>query len=280
MKNLEKTFNWEVIESPVVINGREQSNKKALMRSDTGDILSIKSNRYRVFSNQQFGQLIDRLVKLSGFEFMGYEEFQNGKRVLGFLKNTRPNLKICEQAVKDYLVIGNSHDGSSKIFIGTSNFIFRCENQFTEKIRTYELTHIHELDFSDQDLTRLLDVYEHSRRNYYRSMEQLSLVPMTNDMVKELVNKLLQNEQPTVAKRELDNKSLMKNQMTNKERLFRESIVKETAALGNNLWGLFNGVTHYATHHIKSNSFLNSNGASLEFNQKGLDICLDLFNRS
>ena len=280
MKNLEKTFNWEVIESPVVINGREQSNKKALMRSDTGDILSIKSNRYRVFSNQQFGQLIDRLVKLSGFEFMGYEEFQNGKRVLGFLKNTRPNLKICGQAVKDYLVIGNSHDGSSKIFIGTSNFIFRCENQFTEKIRTYELTHIHELDFSDQDLTRLLDVYEHSRRNYYRSMEQLSLVPMTNDMVKELVNKLLQNEQPTVAKRELDNKSLMKNQMTNKERLFRESIVKETAALGNNLWGLFNGVTHYATHHIKSNSFLNSNGASLEFNQKGLDICLDLFNRS
>ena len=280
MKNLEKTFNWEVIESPVVINGREQSNKKALMRSDTGDILSIKSNRYRVFSNQQFGQLIDRLVKLSGFEFMGYEEFQNGKRVLGFLKNTRPNLKICEQAVKDYLVIGNSHDGSSKIFIGTSNFIFRCENQFTEKIRTYELTHIHELDFSDQDLTRLLDVYEHSRRNYYRSMEQLSLVPMTNDMVKELVNKLLQNEQPTVAKRELDNKSLMKNQMTNKERLFRESIVKETAALGNNLCGLFNGVTHYATHHIKSNSFLNSNGASLEFNQKGLDICLDLFNRS
>ncbi len=280
MKNLKKTFNWEVIENPVFINGIQHPKKKALMRSDTGAILSINSNRYRVFSNQKFERLIDRLVNLSGFEFMGYEEFQNGKRVLGFLKNTRPNLKICGQAVKDYLVIGNSHDGSSKIFIGTSNFIFRCENQFTEKIRTYELTHIHELDFSDQDLTRLLDVYEHSRRNYYRSMEQLSLVPMTNDMVKELVNKLLQNEQPTVAKRELDNKSLMKNQMTNKERLFRESIVKETAALGNNLWGLFNGVTHYATHHIKSNSFLNSNGASLEFNQKGLDICLDLFNRS
>jgi hypothetical protein len=250
------------------------------MRSDTGAILSINSNRYRVFSNQKFERLIDRLVNLSGFEFMGYEEFQNGKRVLGFLKNTRPNLKICGQAVKDYLVIGNSHDGSSKIFIGTSNFIFRCENQFTEKIRTYELTHIHELDFSDQDLTRLLDVYEHSRRNYYRSMEQLSLVPLTNDMVKELVNKLLQTEQSAFAKSEVVNRYPMNDQMTNKERMFRESIVKETAALGNNLWGLFNGVTHYATHHINSNSFLNSNGASLEFNQKGLNICLDLFNRS
>lgn len=280
MKNLKKTFNWEVIENPVFINGIQHPKKKALMRSDTGAILSINSNRYRVFSNQKFGQLIDRLVNLSGFEFMGYEEFQNGKRVLGFLKNTRPNLKICGQAVKDYLVIGNSHDGSSKIFIGTSNFIFRCENQFTEKIRTYELTHIHELDFSDQDLTRLLDVYEHSRRNYYRSMEQLSLVPLTNDMVKELVNKLLQTEQPAFAKSDLENRSPLPPQLSNKERMFRESIVKETAALGNNLWGLFNGVTHYATHHINSNSFLNSNGASLEFNQKGLDICLDLFNRS
>jgi hypothetical protein len=280
MKNLKKTFNWEVIENPVFINGVQHPKKKALMRSDTGAILSINSNRYRVFSNQKFERLIDRLVNLSGFEFMGYEEFQHGKRVLGFLKNTRPNLKICGQAVKDYLVIGNSHDGSSKIFIGTSNFIFRCENQFTEKIRTYELTHIHELDFSDQDLTRLLDVYEHSRRNYYRSMEQLSLVPLTNDMVKELVNKLLQTEQPAFAKSEVVNRYPMNDQMTNKERMFRESIVKETAALGNNLWGLFNGVTHYATHHINSNSFLNSNGASLEFNQKGLDICLDLFNRS
>ena len=280
MKNLKKTFNWEVIENPVFINGIQHPKKKALMRSDTGAILSINSNRYRVFSNQKFERLIDRLVNLSGFEFMGYEEFQNGKRVLGFLKNTRPNLKICGQAVKDYLVIGNSHDGSSKIFIGTSNFIFRCENQFTEKIRTYELTHIHELDFSDQDLTRLLDVYEHSRRNYYRSMEQLSLVPLTNDMVKELVNKLLQTEQPAFAKSDLENRSPLPPQLSNKERMFRESIVKETAALGNNLWGLFNGVTHYATHHINSNSFLNSNGASLEFNQKGLDICLDLFNRS
>jgi hypothetical protein len=280
MKNLKKTFNWEVIENPVFINGIQHPKKKALMRSDTGAILSINSNRYRVFSNQKFERLIDRLVNLSGFEFMGYEEFQNGKRVLGFLKNTRPNLKICGQAVKDYLVIGNSHDGSSKIFIGTSNFIFRCENQFTEKIRTYELTHIHELDFSDQDLTRLLDVYEHSRRNYYRSMEQLSLVPLTNDMVKELVNKLLQTEQSAFAKSEVVNRYPMNDQMTNKERMFRESIVKETAALGNNLWGLFNGVTHYATHHINSNSFLNSNGASLEFNQKGLNICLDLFNRS
>jgi hypothetical protein len=280
MKNLKKTFNWEVIENPVFINGVQHPKKKALMRSDTGAILSINSNRYRVFSNQKFERLIDRLVNLSGFEFMGYEEFQNGKRVLGFLKNTRPNLKICGQAVKDYLVIGNSHDGSSKIFIGTSNFIFRCENQFTEKIRTYELTHIHELDFSDQDLTRLLDVYEHSRRNYYRSMEQLSLVPLTNDMVKELVNKLLQTEQSAFAKSEVVNRYPMNDQMTNKERMFRESIVKETAALGNNLWGLFNGVTHYATHHINSNSFLNSNGASLEFNQKGLNICLDLFNRS
>ncbi len=279
MKNLEKTFNWEVIERPVVINGLEQSTKKALMRSDTGDILSIKSNRYRVFSNEKFEKLIDRLVKLSGFEFMGYEEFQNGKRILGFLRNTRPNLKLCGQDVKDYLVIGNSHDGSSKIFIGTSNYIFRCENQFTEKIRTYELTHIHELDFTDEGLIRLLDVYEHSRRNYYHSMEQLSLVPITNEMVKELVNKLLQTEQPDFAKREEDNRFLMNIQMSNKERMFRESIVKETAALGNNLWGLFNGITHYATHHIKSNSFLNSNGASLEFNQKGLDICLDLFNR-
>jgi hypothetical protein len=280
MKNLKKTFNWEVIENPVFINGIQHPKKKALMRSDTGAILSINSNRYRVFSNQKFERLIDRLVNLSGFEFMGYEEFQHGKRVLGFLKNTRPNLKICGQAVKDYLVIGNSHDGSSKIFIGTSNFIFRCENQFTEKIRTYELTHIHELDFSDQDLTRLLDVYEHSRRNYYRSMEQLSLVPLTNDMVKELVNKLLQTEQSAFAKSEVVNRYPMNDQMTNKERMFRESIVKETAALGNNLWGLFNGVTHYATHHINSNSFLNSNGASLEFNQKGLNICLDLFNRS
>ena len=43
MKNLKKTFNWEVIENPVFINGIQHPKKKALMRSDTGAILSINS---------------------------------------------------------------------------------------------------------------------------------------------------------------------------------------------------------------------------------------------
>jgi hypothetical protein len=58
---------------------------------------------------------------------------------------------------------------------------------------------------------------------------------------------------------------------------FQNSINIETADLGNNLFGLFNSVTHYTTHKLKNeNTFGNLFGTANKINEKAYDLVLEL----
>ena len=129
---------WEVECKPIYVPGQENIASKALVRSDNEKLLGIRSNQYYPVFNSDMELIKERVLEHRQFSFKGYEEFQNGKRILAFFENTR-DFKLCGEKVKDYLIIGNSHDATSKLFIGTSNFMFRCENQFSEKIRSRSL---------------------------------------------------------------------------------------------------------------------------------------------
>jgi hypothetical protein len=54
-----------------------------------------------------------------------------------------------------------------------------------------------------------------------------------------------------------------------------KSIDKETLALGDNLFGLFNGITHYATHirQSKETTFGNALGSLARINNEAFAFC-------
>lgn len=56
------------------------------------------------------------------------------------------------------------------------------------------------------------------------------------------------------------------------------SIDRECADLGNNAFGLFNGITHYTTHikNSKNNAFGNLFGSLNELNQTAFKFCNEL----
>jgi len=264
MKDLNQKLNWEVELKEIIIPGQNEPNRFALTRTDDNSLIDIKSNRYHPVYNRDMELIKERILETKGFSFKGYQEFAGGKRILSFFENKRNDLQLCGQDVKDYLILGNSHDSSSKLFIGTSSYMCRCENQFSEKIRSFERRHDQPFNIDDIQIEQLIDSYESGRQSLYQQMERLKDVRVDMNLVHRLAMKLLGTES---RKEQVSDMPQLKN---NKQTvLFLNCIETEIRELGPTLWGVFNGVTKYTSNYLKGKQgFGVVNGTGEEINRK------------
>ncbi len=267
MKELKQKIDWEVGQKVVKIMGLHHDSLKALYRNDTSELLSIRSSKYQTFRNADMMNLVERLSKTGSFTLEGFSEFLGGKRILAYLRNNSSNLFIAGLPVKEYLLVGNSHDASSKIFIGTANTLIRCNNQFSKKLRVFELNHTRSIEFTDDELQRFLNTYESGRAQLYHQFEKLKKVVVTNDEVDVLLTRLLKEPKEEHKKTNSESRQLLYT-----------AIQKETSDLGMNGWGLLNGVTWYTSHDLKNaqTTIGSVTGRAAEMNRMAFEFCVSL----
>ena len=239
-----KNLKWEVLTNPVSINGVNYNSKKALLRSDTGELIGIRSKHYHPVFNKDLNRLKNKLSQNNLFEFKGFSEFQNGKKILGYLK-CKNKLNLLNQPVNDYLIIGNTHDATSKLFIGSSNYMIRCKNQFSEKIRNIEWRHDKPFELSKINIDELIDSYLIGRQKIYREMEFLENKTARLSDIQKLITTLMESSRKTHKLEDYKN-SRKTIQLLN-------CINREMRVLGPNLWAVFNGVTMYTSNFLKGN---------------------------
>lgn len=128
---LNKSIDWQPKTQPLLTLTGLATKKKIILRNDNNEPLGIVSDSYRLFTNRELEKLCKGVEKIGPNKIEGYQEFRNGKLMLGFLSNHSKNYKINGCSLKEYIVIGNSFDGTSSITLGTSHELCRCENQFS-----------------------------------------------------------------------------------------------------------------------------------------------------
>jgi hypothetical protein len=271
MNDLTHHLNWEVEQKQLLLPDSRLSTSYALTRSDNGRILSVRSERYHPVYNRDMESIRQRITERSGLQFKGYQEFQYGKRLLAFYENPDKHLTLCDQPVKDYLIIGNSHDTSSKLFVGTSNFMFRCENQFSEKIRTIDWMHNRPFNIDELNISEVISSYETGRKQLYRRMERLQSQRASMELILQLAKQLMGTDRSPRQNSEVE-------QLKYDERtlLLLNCIERELRELGPTLWGVFNGVTRYTSNHLKGNpGFGVTNGVGERMNREALRILME-----
>ena len=262
---LKDTLSWEIEEKKIFIDGSPSANFKALTRSDNDEVLSIMTGRYKTFTNQDLVALSEKICKAAKFRIAGYDEFQKGRKVIAYLENKTGGLEVNGHQLKEYLTIGNTHDGSGCVFIGTANYLFRCENQFSRVFRVFDTPHTRTMNFDSAEIKKIVEQFRKGSEELYRQFELMKQIKANQRMIDDLVNQVLE--------RGLIDSTEMK--ASDRETLLRAGIGKEMEALGNNAWGLFNGVTWYTSHDIKNNraSIGNVNGVAQEMNNRAFKFC-------
>lgn len=260
---------WDVKATDIIVNGIVAPDNYALVRTDNSKILEIHKESYNPFYNIEFRSLMDELQKITGFENLTYSEFKGGNVVLGYLENnSKENIQVNGFDVNKYLVLGNSHDGSKGIFLGTSEIMLRCMNQFGAILKSNVVRHTKNNFSRIEDLKRAYETYFKETEKtieIYAKMQKINIDQSLIDMVTKRLFDIDNTEEKISTRKE--------NQIID----FQASIASETKDLGNNMFGLFHAVTHYTTHKLKGENVVgNLFGTANKMNEKGYKAIAEL----
>lgn len=266
-KELDMSFDWDVKERPLYdAKGEVIEGYKRLTHSQTGATIHVCKSSYEPVHNTELMHHANRLTDY-GFTLEGCASFKDGRKVLAYLKNPKA-LTVAGVPTQDYLILGNSHDGSSSFFIGASNYMYRCENMFTSTKHQWKLPHRKGVGRKLANITEAYDLYYNEKTGMYEQIENFADVSITQSDKLRCADMVLNREY----------KADMSTRMKNIYHALGESINRECDALGNNAFGLFNGVTHYTTHNLTSpNVFGNPFGHANTLNQRAYAFCKALF---
>ncbi len=267
------SLNWDIKIQPLRTMTGITTPRKVLMRNDNDHMLGFLSRRYVPLSNSRFMKLCRLIEKTGNFRIEGYSTFRKGKVVMGFLRNHDHGLNINGFGLNEYLVLGNTHDGSRSIFVGSSQSLVRCENQFTSTNPIFEKKHLGEIPIDRRFAETLKNEYDSEREGIYQIMEALRDKPVNDDIIRKLVKYLVRTDR-SISAHEFNSDF----KLVHPADLLRKSISKEVAELGSNAFGLFNGVTWYTSHELPRNinNFGNVHGMANTINQKALQFCVEL----
>jgi hypothetical protein len=270
---LQPKLNWDIKSEPVTISNTFDTGKKAIIRNDNNQLLSIVGQNYEPVTNAQLMHFTEALTKSGEFELMGFDELNNGKIILAFLKNMNPNLKINGCLNEEYLFIGNSFNGTKRFHIGTASNLVRCANQFSSTLKVFSKKHTSLLNINDDVVGDIVRVYNEKKGIFYKTFEDMEFVRVDESIVNQLIKEVH-------LMLSIDSKAIKPKDWTSSPSMItlHNSIKREMKDLGNTAFGLFNGVTWYTTHEMRSSEAKQSviNGTANRINQKAFRFCSNL----
>lgn len=274
MVNLTDNFGWDIQQHPVsfVKEGEviTDNNFKVLSRSDNNQVLSVMSQKYCPMKTEEFENATKRMQEESGMKFMGFQEFNGGATLLSVLKNETP-LSVNKYPIEDYLVMGTSFNGEQPFFIGTSTVLIRCQNQFSS-IHVMSRTRHTKFSFERREtVLQSLSTYFNQRQQIYANFEKWQDIKVTEEQKLNFVNHVLMIPDLMPGDKELATRTL------NRRQELLTDIENESKELGDNIFGLFQGLTKYTTHTLKTRKeapFGNLIGTANDLNQRGYRYAL------
>jgi hypothetical protein len=251
---LNKTnLNWSVRKEQLYTGGGIIiPNAMGIVREDTNVAFSKPmTDSYYPFQNSELIELLDKVSGMTGLEIHKGGSFKDGARVYIQLKSG--DLRLGDDKVEGYLTGINSFDGSTSLAFGPSNITISCMNTFFAAFRDMEtkIRHTKNMTIKIDDVCKALDGVLHEEKIMFDNIKKLSEVRL-DDRIKEGVIRSLFEIKPEINLRDSEAISSRKmNQMSK----FYIDLDGEVRQKGDNLWGLFSGVTKYTTHStMKSDS--------------------------
>ena len=255
-------LNWEVSKEPIqTVSGIEIPEKMAMMRTDTEQVLGIHGKNYDPYQNHELMELLHQIGSKTSLEVHSGGSFKGGAKIWFQLKSD--NLSLNGDVIEGYLSGFNSFDGSSSLGLGNSTYTVSCENAWWAAYREVKtkLRHSASMRPKIEEMLANIDIVLEQEQKLFREITMLSETAMTETQ-KDLVTTLLFNLDEEEYLNEFELSTRKKNQLED----FRTDLNAELAHKGDNLWGLFSGVTRYTTHTMKSTD--NSEGKM--FGQTGV----------
>jgi phage/plasmid-like protein (TIGR03299 family) len=240
-------LNWKVSQEAIqTVSGIEIPEKIALVRDDTQKCLGIHTENYVPYQNEELLELLFRISQQTGLELHSGGSFKEGARVWFQLKSN--DMILGNDKIEGYISGFNSFDGRTSLGFGNSNLTVSCQNTFWKAYASVEskLRHSANMKPRIEEILRKIDVLLVEEQNTFQTIQRLGNIRMTQEVKDLVVRRLFEIDR----EERLDNPDFSTNKK-NRMSKFYVDLNGEINQKGDNLWGLFSGVTKYTTHSMK-----------------------------
>ena len=238
-------LNWKVrTEGLQTSSGIIIPDKIGIVREDDSTILGIHSNGYLPYQNDQMMELLFKVSQQTGLDVHRGGLFGGGRKVFVQLKSN--DLTLGTDRIEGYVTGINSFDGSTSLSFGPSSKTISCQNTFfgVYKDLDSKVRHTKNMELKIDDICRQIEGVVQEETNVFGSIVKMSETRF-DDVIKDRVIKSLFNIERNVDIKDVDSLSTVTQ---NKLSRFYVDLNGEIQGKGDNIWGLFSGVTKYTTH--------------------------------
>ncbi len=244
-------LDWSVrTEKLVTATTNLDTDSVAIIRDDKNVVLGIHSSSYVALQNTEMMEILDRVSGKMDLPLHKGGYFGNGEKVYIQLKTE--DKRIGNDLVKGYLTCVNSFDGSTSLAFGHSNLTISCQNTFFANYRQMANKVRHTMNMHTRiDLlcTQIEGVLQ-AEQKIFTQIERMTEVRI-DQRVRDMVMTKMLNLQ---GEERLADLSTLSTQKKNLLSSIEVSVSGEIIDKGDNLWGLFSGITHYTTHGLKGDA--------------------------
>ena len=280
-------LDWNVELQDIQTKSGVDLEQKAVIRTDINKPLGVTSKKYTVLQNTEAFSFFESFLEnnLATLDTAG--SLFNGRKVFILAKINREDMIIDENhddRVEKYILLSNSHDGSSAVRIGYTPIRISCSNTLTaahtsdksQLIRVYHKGNIVKVLHSIQETMNLIDQTFIATEEKYKELTKKSVKKEDlQKYVKQVFSKKsleeLLNNKTALPDHEV--KATRKKLMEHVEEVFDMEYAQ-------NAWTAYNAVNHWLNHgrgrtvETSYNNLWFANAKKLD--QKALELALHL----
>lgn len=240
-------LNWTVREESITTeSGIIVPKSKAIIREDTNTVLSVHGDGYFPYQNHQMVDLLDKVSQQVGLPIHKGGYFGGGEKVYLQLKSN--DLKLGNDRVEGFITGVNTFDGSTSLAFGPSNITISCQNSFFAAFRNLnaKIRHTKNMEMRIDDICRGLEGVLEEEKEMFEDIKKLSETKMTKKQEDWVTRTLFNIMKDVDLNSDKDVSTVTRNRLSR----FYVDLNGEVKEKGDNLWGLFSGVTKYTTHSL------------------------------
>ena len=248
-------LNFTVVKKPLeevveVSHPESVPHRWATVRTDTGAVLGIVDDSYEPVQNRDAFTFFDNLVGADEAIYETAGVLGRGERIWilaklpGYIKVNRKDI------VGKYLLLSNSHDGSSLVRVKLTPIRVVCNNTLTAALQGEGEVHIRHTSKAAEEMKQALSLLGLTNSLFERLgaiFNRMALTKITDKQLQDYVKALVPD------KGEGEDEDFEKNERIRKAFLELHASGQGADLSRGTLWGAFNCVTEYTDHGTEGN---------------------------
>lgn len=237
-------LNYRVVKSPLYYTHgddvMELEDKFATVRADTGEVLGIVGDRYKVVQNQEAFSFLEELFGEMRYVKSGV--WDGGKKC--FVTLQAQSREVLGDLIDNYVIFVNSFDGSTGLTVAISPMRVVCMNILTlglrKAFRKWTVKHTAGIEGKIKEARQTLQLTNKYIEHYGETAQEMFEIPLTPEDIDKFLIALYPGDE--INSRSFENAQIKRVQV--KRALNNPDLnrFKETG------WGVYNAVSYTVCH--------------------------------